>query len=307
MRGLLKGLMLAGWVGMTGCGAPEETPAPQQEEVPGGRVSSLDTIPLSVNEGSTWPKTVTWCGGDGHQGHTSYQWSVSWGLNQTTSTNCVSRSVSVETCNLRARVLTDSAGHTSVDSYRSVYDYRSFSVSPSSYSLQVGQSASLVAPTPHRTRHCDVTGRFAWEVVSGGVWTEVPSSVNVTSWSVSSPTAGTETYRLKCTHGGNTHYSNQVTVTWSASVPLPPYASVECNALFSTASCEGTVVRDGVPPYTYQWQLNGGSWQAGSTTSSFSCSPECTVGFRFVDSVGTVSISDECTYQKGGGACVCHY
>jgi hypothetical protein len=289
----------AGWMLLlglvAGCGGPEESAqgeAPTAAEAPDteGRVTALNTVPVSVSEGSTWPKTVTWCGVGGHETHTAYQWNVSWsGSNVTTSTNCVSYSASGEACNLRARVAADNGGHTSLDTYRTVWDYRAFTVSPSSHSLVAGQSASLVAPAPHGNRHCDGTGRFAWEVLSGGVWTEVASSVNVTPWNVSSPTAGTETYRLKCTHGGNTHYGNQVSVTWSASPPPLSAWINNCSYTSSTSiTCEGAA-SGGTQPYVPSWKQDTGSWVQGTMTRTFVCKSACRIYFQVKDATNTVA------------------
>jgi hypothetical protein len=303
----LLSLYLASVLTITGCGQDSAhsvgTPA-QDTKADEGTVSALSTIPLSVSESASWPKTVQWCGAGGHEAHGSYQWSVSWGSNQTTTANCMSYSSASEVCGLSARVLTDNLGHTSVDTPYDLFDHRSISLSPTSYSVAVHQSVSLVAPAPHGTRHCDGTGQFIWQVLSGGVWTDIASSLNVTPWSTSSPTAGTETYRLKSTHQNNTSYSNSVTVTWS-STSTPPEAQVQCVRQGSTqVSCTGSVYYGGTPPYTAYWKVGtNGTWQQGSMTQAFPYQYNTFYYFKVLDAASNWSYEVGCKYGSMGWAC----
>lgn len=298
--------LLAGALSFMGCGqeaSPSEGMSPPDAEGDEGIVRASDTIPVGVSQSASWPKTVQWCGAGGHETHGSYQWSVSWGSNQTTSGNCVSYSATGEVCGLRARVLTDGQGHTSIDTYYNLFDYRSITLSPASYSVAVNQTVSLTAPAPHGTRHCDGTGQFIWQVLSGGVWTDIPSSLNVTPWSTSSPTAGTETYRLKSTHQGNTTYSNSVTVTWSNS-SIPPEASVQCVRQGATqVSCTGSVYYGGTPPYTAYWKVGNGSWQAGSMTQTLPYAYNTWYYFKVLDAASNWSYEVGCKYYNSAWAC----
>ncbi|NMO16821.1 hypothetical protein HPC49_04760 [Pyxidicoccus fallax] len=267
---------------------------------------AFDTIPITVMESGSWPKVVTWCGGGGHESHGSYQWSVSWGANQTTSSNCINYTANTETCGLRTRVLTDNGGHTSVDTFSNVFDYRAFSLSPSSHSVAVNQTVSLVAPAPHGTRHCDGTGQFVWQVLSGGVWTDVPASLNISPWNVSSPTAGTETYRLKSTHQGLTMYSsNTVAVTWGGVSPL--YSWHNCTRINSTTvSCTGAA-QGGVAPYTAYWKRgNTGSWFVGSMTQTFPYAVNTPYYFRVQDSASNWSFDGYFCMCDGTSCNICN-
>lgn len=208
---------------------------------------TIDNTMISVSESpanmNLWPKTVTWCVGAGHEAHGPFYWKVSWsGSLLTTPSNCISYPASFESCGLYAMLDHDSWGHTGDTNnpkYYSVFDHRDpITISPSSYSREVGQSVALMAPAPHCARHCDGAGTTVWQVKSvNNAWSDIAPSQNLCTWSTSSPTAGIETYRLKSMHQGYLSYSNEIVVTWSPSVSTC-HAEVTCpNG--STVSCDG--------------------------------------------------------------------
>ncbi|MDI1431887.1 hypothetical protein [Polyangium sorediatum] len=186
---------------------------------------------LTVNESpsgvNTWPKTVTWCLVGDHAPHVrtpadpvDVQWDVSWSPSDVPSSGpCISRTLSEESCDSSAMVVRDSAfhtGNTADPKAHIVYDHRaSFAILPSSYTVPVNQSVSLVAPGPHGTRHCDGTGSFVWQIkLANGTWQNVSS--NVQTLAVNNTTPGTETYRVRSTHQNFVSTSNEIVVTWVA-------------------------------------------------------------------------------------------
>jgi hypothetical protein len=256
--------------------------------------ASMITVTETPADRNTWPKTVTWCVGAGHQTHGSFYWKVSWSASLvSTQTNCITYATSVEICNLWAMIDHDSAGHTgdtlNPKTY-SVFDHRDpikpdISPSPTAQPF-VGQSVTLTAPQPHCIRHCDGTGIIVWQVrLPNGEWWDLPGSQNVCTWAVNSPTAGTETYRLKSTHQGYVSYSNEIVVTWSDE----PMCTVQVTCPNgSVKSCEGrtcsttaySVICDGqgyMCECTVGCSLNsqcdqycGGAWTGGCSSS---CNP----------------------------------
>ncbi len=226
---------------------------------------TIDKNIIAVSESppdrNTWPKTVTWCVGSGHETHGPFYWKVSWSNSlQQTSTNCISYTSSGEICGLYAMVDHDSAGHTGdVNNPKtySLYDHRnpiipSIVPSPTAQPV-INQAVSFTAPVPHCSHHCDGTGSIVWQVKSqSGIWYDISGSQDVCTWSVNSSTAGTEIYRLKSTHQGYDSYSNEMAVTWviqplcHAEVVCPKGNLISCDGTAGTCSTTAySVICDG--------------------------------------------------------------
>lgn len=230
-------LALAATLLVSACLAIDE-PSPDDDGELGEAASAI-TLGVTVKESPSWNKTVTFCAFNGSAAAVApVQWQVSWSATPVTiqpgsaTSHCITTpAYSGEKCALTARVLVDNNGLTSAPAAYSLFDYRVPSLSPTSLPRTTGQAATLAAPAPHDIRHCDGTGKTTWQVWNGS-WSDVGSSVNINPWSVTSNNPGSETYRLKSEHKGQTLFSsNAVTVTWV----LPP----------STCTIGGVVYQDG--------------------------------------------------------------
>jgi len=237
----------------------------------------VNETPSGVN---TWPKTVTWCLGSGHESHVrttsnpiDVQWQVSWSQSNVPSSGpCISRAVSEEACDLKAMVVHDSAfhtGNTADPKAHIVYDHRtSFAILPSSHTVPLSQAVTLVAPGPHGTRHCDGSGSFVWQIkLANGTWQNVSS--NVQTYTVNNTTPGTETYRVRSTHQNFVSTSNEIVVTWvqppaSCTIGGVTYANGALNPSNKCQICDTSIS-------STSWSNNDGSSSPGFCKSSGVC------------------------------------
>ena len=260
------------------------------------------SFPLApCTESPGWPKTVSCCVDPLHAAHSPFTWVSSPAPCSTGS--CISFcNLNAEICNISATVGTDGQGHTSTTASYSLIDTRDNFFVSNDRTVPVGQGTTLVVPAPHSNKHCCQVASLYWEVYNAALntWYKVPNSDNVINFTVSNPSAGDETYRIRCSHPNAVHYSDPVKVTW---VNSAPQCTVSCPLIsYPTFGCTVSV-SGGVGPFTYFYNSDNGPWyQDSDNYSKWVCKYlisgySYTAGFKARDSLGNECVP--ATWQCG--------
>jgi hypothetical protein len=251
------------------------------------------TISLTATTNApSWPRQIRFAG---DHAEAPYLWDTSWaGLTATSTTAIDAPPLNNEACNVWALVVQDtpSSGlpHSSGTASVNAIDVRTpFAAGPASQSVPVNGTAYLSVPSPHAGHHCDGQGSFSWEILnqSNGTWSAISGTSNLNPAAVSSPTVGSETYRIRCNHPEGPHYSSAMTVNWVSA----PTCSVSCEETgYPQFRC--TIgASGGVGGYTYYRNYNNDGWQPIGNPSYWICKYRIagykySVQFKARDSVG---------------------
>jgi hypothetical protein len=253
-------------------------------------IQSTVTIAASVDPPPGWPRRVCFTGDHLHE---PYLWTTSWnGQLWDSRTTCYTPPF--EHCGVWAYADRDTPPsglpHTSGNTpSANAIDVRDFTALPASQTVPINVSAALHVPELHASHHCDGQGVFSWEVYSSITqsWSAVPGTTNLNPALVSSPTTGSETYRIRCAHPDGVHFGSSMTVTFVAA----PQCAVTCvQTVYPTFRCTISVF-GGTGSYTYYANYDGGAWQSQVNPSNWTCKYRVpglsyVAGFKARDSAG---------------------